>query len=201
MALTDGRYVTAAEFRAHVDITDTVDDLRLQLALDAAEDAVDEYCGRTFRAHNHGNPGLTSRTFVVYDPWLLLVDDIGDTSGLVVADGGSTLSSGAYQLEPVDAPQRNRPWTAIRRLGTMWTAPTNPGQVSVTVTARWGWPSTPEAVRRATIALAQHAFSVSAAPLGVAGMGEFGAVRVGQVPLVASMLSTYRRGDRVMGLA
>jgi gp6-like head-tail connector protein len=43
-------YVTLAEFKAAVEITDTADDADIQRALDAAYDWINHYTGRTFNA-------------------------------------------------------------------------------------------------------------------------------------------------------
>lgn len=198
MTLTDGRYVTGGQLRAHVGITDANDDVRLQIALDAAEDMVDDWCQRTFTVPT----SATSRTFAIDDPYVLQVDDIASTTGLVIVDGSTTLTSSDYQLEPLRAAAEGRPWTQIRRLGTAWSIPTNTGQVSVTITARWGWPATPDTVKRAALAIAGWLFTGATAPLGVAGVNEFGPMRLAQMaPLAVPLLAAVRRGDRAFGLA
>ena len=198
MALTDGRYITGAQLRAHVGIVDANDDVRLQIALDAAEDMVDDWCQRVFTVPT----SATARKFVALDPYVIEVDDIASTTDLVIVDGSATLTASDYQLEPVRAPSDGRPWTQVRRLGTSWSIPTNRYQVSITITARWGWPATPDTVKRAALAIAGWLFTGSTAPLGVAGVNEFGPMRLATMaPLAVPLLQALRRGDRSYGLA
>jgi hypothetical protein len=200
MALTDGRYVTGAQLLAHVGITTATaaEELRLQIALDSAEDMIDDWCQRTFSVATQA----TSRTYATIDPFVLQVDDIGSTTSLVIVDGSDTLASGDYQLEPLNADKRGRPWTQIRRLGTTWDIPANAGQGTITVTARHGWPAIPDQIKRAALAAAGWLFTGATAPLGVAGVNEFGPMRLSAMaPLVVPLLSDYRRGDRSFGLA
>jgi hypothetical protein len=204
MALTDGRYVTATQLRDHVGVADVLDDVRLQVALSAAETWVDEWCGRKFDAssHGHGGGSVSTRTYVVSDPYVVQIGDMSNTTGLIVVDNGTTLGSSGFQLEPVDAPEHGRPWTQIRRMGNTWAIPTDFGRASVSVTAHWGWPVVPDPVVRATLAAAGWLFAGSSAPLGIAGANEFGPMRLAQLPpLVGALLATYRRGDRAIGIA
>jgi hypothetical protein len=60
-------------------------------------------------------------------------------------------------------------------------------------TARWGWTAVPAPVKEATLALAEETFKMKDAPFGVAGMGEFGAIRVRANPRIVTMLSPYVR--------
>lgn len=200
MALVDGRYITGAQLLAHVGITTATaaEELRLQIALDSAEDMVDDWCQRTFTVAAQ----TSTRIYTTLDVYVVQVDDIGVTTSLAIVDGSITLTSGDYQLEPLNADKRNRPWTQIRRLGTTWDIPTNTRQATITVTARHGWPAIPEAVKRASLAAAGWLFTGSTAPLGVAGVNEFGPMRLSAMaPLVVPLLADYRRGDRAFGLA
>jgi hypothetical protein len=199
MALSDGRYVSAAQLRDHVGVADVLDDVRLQVALSAAEAWVDEWCGRKFDASAAQS---SSRSYVVTDPYIVQIGDVSTTSGLIVIDNGTTLGASGYQLEPLDAPEHGRPWTQIRRMGNTWAIPTDFNRASVSVQAHWGWPAVPDPVVRATLAAAAWLFAGSSAPLGIAGANEFGPMRLAQLPpLVGALLATYRRGDRAIGLA
>jgi hypothetical protein len=69
------------------------------------------------------------------------------------------------------------------------------GQPTVRVFARYGWPEVPDAVREATILQASRLFTRLDSPLGVAGFGDMGAMRVSRFvdPDVEQLLAPYRR--------
>jgi hypothetical protein len=61
----------------------------------------------------------------------------------------------------------------------------------VEVTGVFGWPAVPAPVVQATMLVASELFRLRDAPFGVAGFGEFGAVRVRENPKVAALLDPY----------
>jgi hypothetical protein len=65
----------------------------------------------------------------------------------------------------------------------------------VQITARWGWPAVPKPVLQAAQIQAVSIFKSADAPLGVAGFGDIGVVRLRQAmhPVAMSLLSQYRR--------
>lgn len=57
----------------------------------------------------------------------------------------------------------------------------------------WGWPAVPDAVKAACRIQVSRVFKRADSPLGVAGFGEFGVVRVSRLdPDVESLLAPYR---------
>ena len=68
-------------------------------------------------------------------------------------------------------------------------------QALVKVTAVFGWPSVPSTVTQATIIQASRIFKRYDSPLGVAGFGDIGAIRVSRFldPDVAQLVEPYRR--------
>jgi hypothetical protein len=77
--LTD-RLVTEDDLKEILGISDAVDDNRLTLAADAATQMVQAYCDRHFVQQATATP----RVFVASTPWVLEVDDISTTTGLIV---------------------------------------------------------------------------------------------------------------------
>jgi len=65
----------------------------------------------------------------------------------------------------------------------------------VRVEGTFGWPAVPDAVREATILQASRLFTRLDSPLGVAGFGDMGAMRVSFKgdPDVLMLLAPYRR--------
>jgi len=68
------------------------------------------------------------------------------------------------------------------------------GQVSVEVTAKWGWPAVPDTVKQAALMLASRLYGRKASPMGVIGVGDFGPVRISRSdPDIAFLLMDYKR--------
>ena len=183
-------YCSVDELRAALRLDDYEDDVMLGTAIGAASARIDSYCGRTF-----GQAAQASaRSFDVKDATFLLVDDISTTSGLLVAGVGYT---GRFTPDPLNALALGHPVTALRA---------NPGALqegtTVEVTARWGWPAVPVAIKQATIILAGRYSKRGDSLLGVAGWGDLGAVMVRNVdPDVEQLIASYRRGDTGFGFA
>jgi hypothetical protein len=68
-------------------------------------------------------------------------------------------------------------------------------QALVQVTARWGWATIPEPITQACIIQASRIFKRYDSPLGVAGFGDLGAIRVSRFldPDMAQLVEPYRR--------
>jgi hypothetical protein len=64
----------------------------------------------------------------------------------------------------------------------------------VKVTGVWGWASVPIAIKQATILLAARIYKRSDSPLGIAGFGDMGVMRVSSQidPDVAQLVNPYR---------
>jgi hypothetical protein len=181
-------YVTAAEFRGWlgVSVADATEQALLDGAVSAAGGLVDDWCGQQF-----DQTSATARTFVPQD-WCVLhlppPSRISSTTSLVVktdmgGDGTyeTTLSATDYLLEPtaeyVSGVQR--PWRTVRSLNGARFPVLPYGKATVQITALWGWAAVPAAVKQATFIVAADLWKAKDAAFGVAGFGEFGAVRVG----------------------
>ena len=197
-------YATVDELKAHIQISDVYDDGAIELALVAASAEVDQWCGRNFDVDSD----VTVRRFRG-DGEYVQTSDISTTTGLIVqvdsvGDGTfpTTIAAADYVLEPLDGVgvdgRTGWPYTAIRFADYDFKDRVRP---TVQVTARFGWPSVPKAVKQATLLLAARNFKLREAPLGVAGFGDFGAVRVRDNPIVAQILAPYRRGGVSHGFA
>jgi hypothetical protein len=142
-------YITAAEAAAYLRIDDGIDDVELGLWVTAASRLIDSRCNRQF--------GLAAapvarvyRRLPYYSPtyglWLLEIDDVQTTAGLLV-NGVAYASSGAILL-PDDAPDYSVPWTMLG----FPVQPTDsyPGAPApYTITLRPGWTNTPTQVKAA----------------------------------------------------
>jgi len=184
-------YATLAELKAARRITDTADDAALQQALTAASRAIDRRCGRVFGL----DADASARVFrpwgrVVSDPdgERLMVDDIGNATGLVVEVGDGTTWTAVtdYELLPDNAAARGEPVTGLLRPYGTW------GCQRVRVTARWGWPAVPDEIRQAALLLANRLYLRKDSPEGIAGSSEWGVIRLSRWdPDVESLVGPY----------
>jgi len=204
-------YIGLEEFKDRLGITDNTDDYACQTAIAAASNWVNEYTGR------HFNRVTETRTFVPYDIYRLNVDDIVPGTAITLNvdfDGDGTYEQAwvkdvDYQLflgrntfntgsSGVQRPyEKVRVITSGRTFPFLWPfAPLNRVQIATT----WGWPAIPPAVPEATRILAADEFKMKDAPFGVAGVSDYGIVRIQSNPWLVENLRPYVRGRRKVGV-
>lgn len=195
MAITNG-YCTLTEVKAALRITDNIDDTLLENAVEAASRRIDGECSRRF----YIDATTSARTYAANRSAFVFVDDIATTTGLVVKVDdtfsgaySTTLTVGTdYQNEPLNAAAQNEPITLLRALNVGFPVENN-GRALIQVTAKWGWPVIPDAIREATVLLAARQFKRLDSPLGVAGFGDLGAIVVRRIdPDVAAMVAPFK---------
>jgi hypothetical protein len=195
-------YATLAQVKAALRITDSVDDTLIEMARESASDLIDGYTGRTFTTS-----GTVTRVFAPADDYVLQTDDIAGTALTITSSTGAdgvfdvTWKTTDYQLEPLNGVSNGQavPFTRIRAIQDyLW--PTAGGEATVRVTGVFGFPSVPIVVTQATVLQASRIFTRLQSPLGVAGFGEMGVVRVTRAldPDVAALVEPYRR---IVGVA
>ncbi len=191
-------YATADQLREQLGETGTgnLKTALLERAVNAASRAVDQHCRRRFWLDD-------TATVKTYRPTFTdkaLVDDIGDTTGLVVKTDSTgtgtfdlTWAATDYELEPLNALDPNAlAWWWIVAVDR-YLFPTA-RRVTLQVTAKFGWSGVPDDVEQATLMKAASLFKRKDAPFGVAGFNDFGVVRVTrQDGDVLDLLAPYRR--------
>lgn len=202
MAITNG-YATLNEVKAALRITDNVDNELIELATESASRAIDGFCSRSF-----WNQGTATRVFTAYDDYILPMDDLATSQGLIVRSSmnsnpisyDTTWSATDIQLEPINGVLDGIPWsfTKIRAVGDYlwpyWPYPNGSGQALIQITGVWGWLDVPYAIKQATIIQSSRFFKRFDSPLGVAGFGDFGPVRVSRLdPDVEQLVMPYRK--------
>ena len=202
MTITNG-YATRNQVKAALRIgtADTIDDDLIDNCVGAASRLIDGYCNRRFWSN-----GTATRVYQAEDSFYCSIDDIAGTAITLktssFADGNFdvTWSASDYQLEPLNGNLDGLTWSydKIRAVGDYLfpTVNANYGeQALVQVTAIFGWPAIPEPVTQATIIQASRIFKRYDSPLGVAGFGDLGAIRVSQYldPDMAQLVEPYRR--------
>jgi len=203
MAITNG-YSTRNQIKAALRIgtADTIDDELIDNCAGAASRLIDGYCNRKFWSVG----SATSRVYTAEDDYYCSIDDIAGTALTLktssLADGvfDVTWTVTDYQLEPLNGNLDGLTWSydKIRAVGDYLFPNVNANygsQALVQVTAIFGWPSVPEPVTQATIIQASRIFKRYDSPLGVAGFGDMGAIRVSRAldPDVAQLVEPYRR--------
>jgi len=177
MAITQG-YATLLDVKNALRITDNLDDSLLETAIESASRMVDGFTARTFT-----NAGTAIRNFAATDGINLIIDDAIEVIEVASTDEiGSTYTIWKptdYQLEPLNdrVDGLYSPYTGIRAVGD-FTWPVVDQQALVRITAVYGFPTIPSAVKQATIIQASRLFKRLDSPLGVLGMGDMGAIRV-----------------------
>jgi hypothetical protein len=177
MAISNG-YATLQEVKNSLRITDNIDDSLLETAIESASRMIDGYTARTF-----SNAGTATRNFAATDAINLIIDDAISVSVVSSTDEvGDTYvvwEANDFQLEPLNSRSDGlyMPYTGIRAVNT-YTWPVVDQQALCRITGVWGWPSVPIAIKQATIIQSSRLFKRLDSPLGVAGYGDMGAIRI-----------------------
>jgi hypothetical protein len=193
MAISNG-YCSLTDVKGALRITDSVDDVLLELAVEGAARQIDGYCERVFYS------SVATRLFSASDGYICIVDDISSLDEIKTSSGADrvfdvTWDDTDYQLEPLNGISGGivSPATAIRAIGD-YLFPTSGGEANVKVTATFGWPEIPTAIRQASILLASRQYKRYDSPLGVAGFGDMGVIRVSSIdPDIAKLLEPFMR--------
>jgi hypothetical protein len=197
-------YATLAQVKSALRINDQIDDGLLNTAIQSASRWVDGWCDRSFTPAAAGTAvgAFASRDYTPTDRFgTIYIDDCVEVSEVRIDDDldrtfSKTLLPADFLLEPVNEERYGLtlPFTRLRPYEDgYW--PTFRNRPTVRVTARFGWPEVPVAIREATILQASRLFTRLDSPLGVAGFGDMGAMRVSRFvdPDVEALLQPYRR--------
>ena len=194
MAITRG-YATLAQVKSALRVTDNIDDSLLEMAIESASRAIDQYTNRNFY-----NAGTAVRYYAPSNSLNVLIDDLISIVKLESMNDDeqvydTTWASDDYQLEPLNGITDGfeQPYTNIRAIGD-YVYQTLEGEATVKVTGVWGWASTPIQVTQATVIQASRIFKRLDSPLGIIS-GELGSMRVGSRldPDVAQLVDSLRK--------
>lgn len=187
-------YASTAEIKAALRITDSTDDTLVAAAGSASSELIDNYTNRTFTS-----AGTAWRWFAPTDPDVLIIDDLQTATTVIqtatAVDGvyGAAWAATDYQLEGASA---SSPFTRVRAVAAE-TFPVSTGEATVRIQGVWGWAAVPASIAQACIIQACRLFKRLDSPLGVAGFGDLGVIRVsrGLDPDVAQLVEPFRRFD------
>lgn len=170
-APADPLYASLAQAKKRLGILDSTEDDELSGALRASCRQV-EIDTRGKGTHFTLDATATTRRYYVRgrliqycNQWVLLTDDIGSTSGLLVNGVAVT------DTYPENALALGRAIEGVMLSGY-------PTADYVDVTARWGWPSVPDEIPEAVLLRMHRLSRRKASPEGVAGFADMGVVVV-----------------------
>jgi hypothetical protein len=194
MAITNG-YATLAQVKSALRVSDNLDDSLLEMAIESASRAIDQYTNRIFY-----NAGTAVRYYAPNTDFNVDTDDFISLSEMQTMSGSdqvfdTTWASTDYQLEPLNgfADGIAQPYNHIRAVGR-YTYLTLGGEATIKVTGVWGWNAVPIQVTQATVIQASRIYKRLDSPLGIIS-GELGSMRVGSRidPDVAQLVDSLRR--------
>jgi hypothetical protein len=190
-------YATLADLKGQVSIPvddDTKDD-RLTKALKSASRSIDRTTGRRFWLDDSvvtRTYRLDGRVLCESDGDVLLVDDIGDVTGLVVETGttgsGTYTAITGYETSPDNALADGYAITGLLKPHGVW----GTSSTRIRVTAKFGWPAVPDDIVQACLIQASRLFKRADSPEGVMGSAEWGVVRLSRRdPDVWALIEPY----------
>ena len=190
-------YASTAQIKAALRITDAVDDTLINMAGSAASELINGYCGRSFE-----NYGTATRYFAPNDLYVLQVDDLAGTAITIQSSSNAdvvfdvTFAAKDYQLEPLNSISEGLTWpfTRIRAVDDYdWSVFGD--EATAKITGVWGWPAVPASISQAAVIQGSRIFTRLQSPLGIAGFGDMGVVRVSRQldPDVAQRVEPFRR--------
>lgn len=196
-------YATSDEFQAWAQIPGGAKIAQIEMVLDAASRAVDDWCQRHF--WQDGTVAVPiPRTFVTFNSRLVYLGPFNDLTADVTpvvatdTDGDGVFETAwaatDWQMLPHNRPD-GRPYTSVLATGGLRFPCGSTGRVDrVQVTGVWGWSEVPPPVKTACLVKAARLLTRMQSPNGIAGMGEFGPVRINRNEDgdVVSLLEPYR---------
>lgn len=188
-------YCTPDELKHRVQLENSYSDLEVLGAVTAVSRWIEDHCERTFFRQT------ATRTYDAGVPLRVAVHDLVEVTALATDDDGSggyatTWAPSDFQVlraAMVLRPEET-PFTAIKAVaGRRFPTCTTGREQLVRVTGVFGWPVVPEPVRQAAAIWATDLLKLGTMAFGIAGYGEYGAVRARPNPIVDALLHGYQR--------
>lgn len=192
--------------RTGIDADDSNDDVEILGACRAVARWIDKrYCQRHFYRIT------ATRTFEATDPYCLKIPDLVSVTTFKTDNDGdgtfeTTWSASDYELlcTNVLTEVEDWPYDEINVVG-QYQLPVLCGSTRgvrrhrVQITGVWGWPAVPASVTQAAKILSSDYLKLGSMAFGVAGYGEYGAVRARMSNPAMEMLDPYRRYPVLVG--
>lgn len=194
-----GRYIGVDDLTKYAANDTSEGDQFAIAAVDAAEDWIDKYTGRTYTVASAATTA-TARKFAESNSTLLPIDDCFEVTAISLA--GTTVSLSAVEFEPVngiDDAGEAWPYTGI-----VYSSGWSTGSLlkyPITITGKWGWPAIPAAVTQAAYILARDELLMRRSfGNGFVGVTDSFGLRAGENKAVTALLHKYRTG-KTWGIA
>lgn len=195
MAITNG-YTDLTIMKAHIGISDTTDDTRLERIVTAVSREIDNHCRRRFYA------ATQTRYYSPVQACELIVDDILSVTSLKTDIDGDRVyetvwATTDYDLEPANAQLESQPepyWLIRTTPLGRYSFPCD--DRSVEIVGSFGFSSsTPPVVQEACLLQSARIFERSKSAFGIAGDPNLGTVRLSAAldPDVKMLLSPLMR--------
>lgn len=162
-------YITSAELKAYTRISDAVDDAEVAQAITGASRAIDNATHRQFGQ-------VATAEARIYTPewdrrrgrWVVSIDDLDTTTGFALSIDGTAVTD--YTLEPRNAVLKGKVWTQlVLGLDAEATPSASDPTDALSATGKWGWSTTPTAVKLANKIQSSRFLARRDSPYGVAG--------------------------------
>lgn len=195
-------YCTPEQVKSRTGIADNLDDREILAACRSVSRWIDEHCDRTF-ARREVTLQLTP-----CGPYAVETPDIVSVITLKTDEDGdgvyeTTWSASDFELQPVGASTQleARPYTSIAAVGSrLFPVTYSRGRRARAEAATVaGWPTLPAAVNESAAILTGDYLALGGMKFGVAGYGEYGAVRARLSSPALAMLAPYRRYPILVG--
>lgn len=198
MAIGDP-YATLDDLKTYMSLeAESMYDTVLGAALESVSREIESFCNRQFNQ----DASATVREFDADTRCWAEVDDFWTVTGLVVESGhgyGTVWASADYRLDPRNGIVEGQPGWPFGKVTAAVGGRYRFDQYGLRVTAKWGWTAVPAPVRQACLIMAAETFQIKNAPFGVAGLDQFGAIRVRDNRMAATKLSRYVRNRILVG--
>jgi hypothetical protein len=194
VAITNG-YATLQQIKAATRITDAIDDALLEMAIESASRMIDSECDRAFYSS-----GTATRDYVPNDAYVVDTDDLTQIVSVKLDDEGDgsfniTLATSDFQAEPLNQRVSGNtfPIYRLRMIGD-YLFPIWGKQATVRIEGVFGFTPLPIQITQACVIQSSRIYKRLDSPLGIAGFGDLGAVRVGKVdPDVAQLIRPFKK--------
>jgi hypothetical protein len=189
-------YCTPEQLKSRTGITDNYDDAEIFGACRAVSRWIDGHCDRAFVRRT------VTLTLEPANRYCLAVPDLVSVTTLKTDDDGdgvfeTTWSASDFQLLPTNAAVEvePQPYTEIKAVGDrLFPLPSGHGRTDLAQLAVVaGWPALPGPVTEAAAILSGDYLKLGGMAFGVAGYGDYGAVRARMSSPALEMLRAYRR--------
>jgi len=198
------QYCTVAELKAMIGLTSSSQDTNISNAIDGASRQIDQLCGRNF----YITDSATDKYFNPQNNYYLDVPDIANTTNLVIKldtnDDGThdtTLTENTdFYLKPINTTDvdgdDNAPFGTIEIIHSRTSKHFDPKIVkNVKITAFWGFPQVPQAIKMACLLQASRLWKRKDSPFGTYGSGDTGKKELFQKfdPDAKSLIMGYKK--------